>query len=38
MIDLNDTHQLIRGFGGVNMPGWNHFGDLTYQTVTSRRD
>ena len=21
-IDLNDTQQIIRGFGGVNMPGW----------------
>jgi glucuronoarabinoxylan endo-1,4-beta-xylanase len=28
-INLNNTQQLIRGFGGVNMPGWTDVGDLT---------
>lgn len=30
-IDLNSTQQLIRGFGGVNMPGW--IPDLTTDQV-----
>jgi len=30
-VDLDDTQQLIRGFGGVNMPGW--IPDLTDDQV-----
>ncbi len=30
-IDLNKTHQVIKGFGGVNMPGW--IPDLTADQV-----
>ena len=30
-IDLNKTHQIIKGFGGVNMPGW--IPDLTADQV-----
>ena len=33
IINVNDTQQLIRGFGGVNMPGWSDVGDLTPDQV-----
>ena len=32
-IDLNDTRQVIRGFGGVNMPGW--IDDMTADQVNN---
>jgi glucuronoarabinoxylan endo-1,4-beta-xylanase len=33
VIYLNKTQQVIRGFGGVNMAGWNDVGDLTPEQV-----
>jgi glucuronoarabinoxylan endo-1,4-beta-xylanase len=30
---LDSTQQVIRGFGGVNMPGWKDVGDLTTDQV-----
>ena len=32
-IYLNNSQQVIRGFGGVNMPGWSSVGDLTADQV-----
>jgi glucuronoarabinoxylan endo-1,4-beta-xylanase len=32
-IDLSGTQQVIRGFGGVNMPGWPAVGDMTPEQV-----
>jgi glucuronoarabinoxylan endo-1,4-beta-xylanase len=33
-IYMDDVQQIIRGFGGQNMPGWNDVGDLTADQVT----
>jgi glucuronoarabinoxylan endo-1,4-beta-xylanase len=33
IIYLNNVKQIIRGFGGVNMPGWTDVGDLTTDQV-----
>ena len=28
-VDLGSTQQVIRGYGGINIPGWTNYGDLT---------
>jgi glucuronoarabinoxylan endo-1,4-beta-xylanase len=33
VVYLDSTHQIIRGFGGQNMPGWTDVGDLTPDQV-----